>query len=248
MEPMKKRKLVKKLYEHEKKSRKKVYNSEAIENLPEPVQRYFQYALPQNQPFVQRVNLEHNGHFKPGVDKGWLAIRGEQYFTTDKPGFVWIGKTRLFTAHDFYIHGSGALKVYLLGLVRIVHESGPHTDQAELLRWLGESVWFPTNFLPSEKLHWTPIDENSARVQFTHNGLDVYYDVIFSEKGKIIRLETKRYMSSDRMENWTGRLGNYRSVNGMMIPMKIEATWILEEGEHTYARFHVQKIDHTFAG
>jgi len=244
---MMKRKLVNRLYDHEKKSQKRNYHLKLIENLPEPVQRYFRFTLSESQPFVQRVNLEHDGQFKPGVEKGWLAIRGEQHFTTDEPGFVWIGKTRLFTAHDFYIHNSGVLKVYLFGLIRIVHERGSHTDQAELLRWLGESVWFPTNLLPSEKLHWTPIDENSARVQFTHNGLDVYYDVFFSETGEIIRLETKRYMSSDKMENWTGRLDNYRSVNGMMIPMKIEAAWQLEEGEHIYARFRVQTINHKFA-
>jgi len=243
---MLKRKLIKKLYDHENKNQTRVYDSKLIEKLPEPFQRYFQFALPQNQPFVQRVSLKYDGHFKPEADKGWLSIRGEQHFTTDEPGFVWIGKTRLFTAHDFYIHGKGTLNVYLFRIIRIVHENGPHTDQAELLRWLGESVWFPTNFLQSANLHWTPIDKNSARVQLTHNGLDVYYDVIFSESGEIHRLETKRYMSKDKMENWTGRLDKYRPVNGMMIPMKIEASWQLEEGEHTYARFHVQTISHEF--
>lgn len=63
-----------------------------LENLPDPVQRYFKNVLKENQPYISFVRLKHDGQFKTGIDKNWANIKGEQYFTTATPGFVWKGK------------------------------------------------------------------------------------------------------------------------------------------------------------
>jgi hypothetical protein len=36
---------------------------------------------------------------------------------------------------------------------------------------------------------------------------------------------------------------NYQEVDGIMVPGEIEASWLLEEGEHTYARFQVKGFE-----
>jgi hypothetical protein len=46
-----------------------------------------------------------------------------------------------------------------------------------------------------------------------------------------------------RKEKWEGRLSNYQEVDGIMVPGEIEATWLLEEGKHTYARFQVKDFE-----
>lgn len=222
------------------------YSEGMIDGLPEPVQRYFRFALNEGQSFVKQVSLNHKGTFKTKVGGEWLDISGSQHFNTGHPGFAWIGKTSMFTAHDLYINNAGALKVYLFGWIRIVNETGPYNDQGELLRWLGESVWFPTNLLPSKNLTWTPIDENNARVTFIHGNLSIWYDVRFDESGAITELSTERYMEEDRLEQWTGRLGNWKNAEGMQVPMYIEAAWQLDEGEHCYARFDVAEIQYRF--
>lgn len=222
------------------------YDERMIVDLPIPVQRYFRFVLDDGQPFVRQVSLSHTGTFKTKVGGEWLDISGSQYFNAGQPGFAWIGKTSMFTAHDLYINNAGALRVYLFGWIRVVNETGRHIDQGELLRWLGESVWFPTNLLPSENLTWTPIDENNARVTFTHGNLSVWYDVGFDESGAITELSTERYMEEDRLEEWIGRLGNWQKAEGMRVPMYIEAAWQLDEGEHCYARFDVAEIRYRY--
>ena len=223
---------------------KKIFSYKQLEGLPEPVQRYFRYALNDGQPYISYVRLKHNGTFKPAEDKKWTSIKGEQYFTAKTPGFIWKGKTSLFTARDIYIGGKGKLVVSLFSLFKVVDERGSHIDQAELLRWLGESVWFPTNLIPRENLHWKAIDSTKAKITFNYKGIAVYYIVHFNEQGQITKLETERYMEKDRMKKWIGIVGDYKQIDGIKVPTYIEGKWDLEEGAYPYARFHIQQIEY----
>lgn len=81
---------------------------------------------------------------------------------------------------------------------------GESFNQGELLRWLGESVWFPTNLLPNDKLQWIPIDETSSKLTFEYRGLSLYYIVSFNDNNGITQVETKRYMEEGRLETWAG--------------------------------------------
>ncbi|MDX9800794.1 MAG: hypothetical protein RBT69_05595, partial [Spirochaetia bacterium] len=70
------------------------------------------------------------------------------------------------------------------------------------------------------------------------------YKVSFNTEGEITELETQRYMGDESLETWIGRVSSYKEVNGMKIPMTIEAIWKLPDGEHSYAQFNVRKIHH----
>jgi len=100
----------------------KVYTSNQIKDLPIPVQRYFRYALKENQPYVSNARFQHGGEFK--ASKNWVSIKGEEYISVKKPGFVWSVKVPLFLAKDAYIDGTRNLKVKLLSLIKIVDAKG----------------------------------------------------------------------------------------------------------------------------
>ena len=134
--------------------------------------------------------------------------------------------------------------MYLLNLLKVVDGEGPAYDQGELLRWLGESVWFPTNLLPRSRLKWEAVNDNEAKLTFSYNDQVLIYKVSFNEKGEITQLETQRYMGEDGLEIWIGRVSDYEEINGMKIPMSIEALWKLPDGEHSYAQFHIKEIQH----
>jgi len=224
-------------YEH------RTYNAESIKDLPAPVQRYFSYALVDGQNYINYLRLKHSGTFKTAKDKKWMDIEGEQYFIANPPGFLWIGKTSSFKAKDSYVEGAGNLSVYLFGWLRIVKEEGKEVNQAELLRWLGESVWMPTNFLPDGHKTWSPIDDHTAMLTFVYEGLTVWYIITFDDTGRMVSLETERYMG-DKLVPWKGEVSNYIAQNGMMVPADIEASWMQEEGKYTYARFHVEEFEY----
>ena len=235
---------VKLLFSQSKDISNQRFSLDQLSGLPEPVQQYFKHVLKEDQPYISYVRLKHDGQFKPGFDNDWVAIQGEQYFTTQTPGFIWKGKTSIATAYDSYVSGKGSLRVVLLSLFKVVDAYGESFDQGELLRWLGESFWFPTNLLPSEKLKWSPIDANSAQLTFEHNNLSLNYTVNFNENHEVISVETKRYMEENRLETWFGEFSKYQEINGIIVPTLIKATWKLKEGDHNYVDFHLKEIEY----
>lgn len=215
-----------------------------LQDLPEPVKRYFKHAIKEGQPYISYVRLTHNGQFKTDPKKSWMNIEGEQYFTAEKPGFIWKGSTAMFTARDMYISDKGKLVVSLFSLFKIAGGQGEKYDQGELLRWLGESVWFPTNLLPNENLQWIAVNNQTAQLIFKHKNYSLSYKVIFNELGEIVELQTKRYLGDGNLETWIGKVSNYKEINGIVVPTTIEAIYRLKEGDYSYAKFNVKRIEY----
>ncbi|MGB3781263.1 MAG: DUF6544 family protein [Tunicatimonas sp.] len=63
-----------------------------------------------------------------------------------------------------------------------------------------------------------------------------------SHRQRFNQLETKRYLTADRLETWIGELADYRRINNVLVPTRIQATWKLAEGDHTYVDFRVKAI------
>lgn len=222
----------------------RIYHVAQLQPLPSPVQRYFRHVLKDGQPYIDYARITHDGKFKPGVDKDWLNIKGEQYATTQVPGFIWKGTTTLFTAQDMFIADRGQLVVTLLALVNVVNAQGPEFDQGELLRWFGESVLYPTNFLPSDRVSWTAIDEHSATVTLRYKHFELAFKVTFNQSGEIIELETKRYMDKTRLETWIIKCGPYKEFNNVLVPISFDVIWRLSTGDLSYARFRIKKVEY----
>ena len=235
---------VKELFIQSKNISDKTFQQKQLADLPEPVQRYFKNILKDGQPYISYARIKHNGQFKTGINKNWINIQGEQYATTAKPGFIWKGTTKMFIARDMYIGGNGRLVVSLFSLFSVVNAKGEQYNQGELLRWLGESVLYPTNLLPNERLQWFAIDSQSAKLTFDYNGLSLFYIVTFNDMGEIIQLETKRYMDEKKLETWIIKLANYREINNVFVPTSFEVLWRLKKGDFSYAKFNLKKIEY----
>ncbi len=222
----------------------KTFRNKQLAGLPEPVQRYFKHVLKENQAYISYARITHDGLFKTGLDKGWIKIKGEQYATTVKPGFIWKGVTSMFTARDMYIGDKGRLVVSLFSAINILDAKGAHYNQGELLRWLGESVLYPTNLLPDDKLYWIAIDEYSAKVIFNYMGLSLFFIASINDIGEITQLETERYMDEKNLEKWVIKIENYKTINGVVVPTKFEVLWRLQKGDFSYAKFNIRKIEY----
>jgi hypothetical protein len=238
------RKQVAALYANSEIGSEIVYSSSQLDGLPLPVQRYFKYALKDGQPYISTVRLKHTGLFKASLKKNFGSIAGEQHFSSDLPQFIWKGTTPLFTARDSYIAGIGNLNVALFGIFPVVNGHGSTFDEGELQRWLAESVWFPTNLLPSEKVHWEAINENAAKLSFSYKAISFHYLVTFNGAGQITVMETQRYMTKKKRGTWICKMSDYKETNNVKIPFSAEALWKLQAGDFSYAKFKIEKIEY----
>ncbi|MEA2071785.1 MAG: DUF6544 family protein [Asgard group archaeon] len=212
-----------------------------LHRVPKPMQRYFHFALPERRTHISYARLKHGGKFKQKTR--WTTIKGEEYFTTEKPGFVWIGKVPFFQAKDKYLNGKGELTVKLFSFIQIIQEKGAEVTQGELLRWLGEAPWYPTALLPSDRLRWEEIDEKAAKAILTDGQLQVEGQFFVNKEGKITHFKAKRYKEGT-LENWTGYYRNYQLLHGVRVPTNVEVAWNLEEGDISYAKFSIEKIEY----
>ncbi len=234
---------VKLLYSNALNVSDKIYTSSQLDGLPETVQRYFKYVLKDGMPHISSVRLKHNGVFKTNLKSGFIKITGKQYFSVQKPQFIWKGTTLFFTARDSFIADNGNLKVSLFNIFTVVDGRGSEINEGELQRWLAESVWFPTNLLPSENITWIAIDENSAKLSFRYKEISFDFIVTFNTAGQIVTMETQRFMTNKR-EPWLCKMENYKVINEVKIPFSAEVIWKLKTGDFSYAKFKVTAIQY----
>ncbi len=235
---------VKELFAFAKNIPDQTFHKNQAGNLPAPVQRYFDHVLKDGQPYISYARIKHDGQFKTGIDKGWINIKGEQYATTEKPGFIWKGTTSMFVARDMYIAGKGRLIVSLFSLYNVVDAKSEQYNQGELLRWLGESVLYPTNFLPNERLQWSAIDAQTARLNFNYRGISLFFKITFNEIGEITEMETKRYMDEKNIATWVIKATNYKELNNVLIPTSFDVLWRLDKGDFSYAKFNITAVEY----
>ncbi|WP_432410133.1 DUF6544 family protein [Rasiella sp. SM2506] len=235
---------VKELFTQSKNISDQTFQKRQLDSLPEPVQRYFNHILKDGQPYISYARIKHDGKFKTDLDKGWINITGEQYATIEKPGFIWKGTTSMFIARDMYISDKGRLIATLFSVYTVADAKGEKYNEGELLRWLGESVLYPTNFLPSKNLKWSPIDQNSAKLTFNYKEMSLFFRVTFNEIGELTELETKRYMGDKGLETWVIKATNYKEMNNVLIPTAFDVLWRLEKGDFSYAKFNITEVEY----
>ncbi|HET6590816.1 MAG TPA: DUF6544 family protein [Candidatus Nitrosocosmicus sp.] len=242
---------IKRLYSASEDISNKTFSPEQIKDLPEPVKRYFTHSLEGGQHYISYVKLKHTGEFRQDENQKWMPIEGHEYFTTEIPGFIWIGKISLLplvwiTGIDMYLEGRGAFQIKIMSIFTISDAPrGKELDQSELMRWLAESPLFPTALLPSNYLHWEPVDSDSAKAMINYSGTKVEALFHFNKKGEIIQMNADRYRAVDNSfvkEKWLGHYSNYAPAENMVVPWNIELSWNSEIGNFTYAKFKINDI------
>lgn len=224
----------------------------SAQELPPPVQRYLLLAVRERTRSVRTVRLRHGGRFRSRPEGSWLPIRGEQYVACDPPGFLWWGRVRSgpgvwFDARDQVTDGRGSLVVRLQSTLTVVDATGPGVDQGEMLRLLGEMVWYPTAFLDDRFVTWEELDERSARATLRQQDREVRAGFHFRRDGLPRMVTAQRYRdtrSGPVLTPWSGRFDDYRLVDGLMVPLQVEARWHLESGDWPYAQFKVERIEY----
>lgn len=226
------------------------------DGLPDPIRRHLQYAIREDAPAIRTARLRHDGFFRTSPAQRWWKIKGEQYFTTARPGFVWSARVRpapllWVEARDALLHERGNMLVKFLSAIPMANASGAEIDQGATLRWLAESAWFPFA-LVSDCIQWDPIDDRSARATVRYEGPPVSAVFDVDHEGKLVRLRAERYRDLGGGESalapWGGDYRDYREFNGFRVPTSVDVGWDLGTGAgqpwFAYARFRIRTLDY----
>lgn len=224
----------------------------SLAGLPEPVGRYFAFALgPRPGRPIRAARVEQVGSIalRPGV---WKPFTGFQHYRIEPPGFVWDARVAFapllpVRVRDAYSGGRGQMRAKLLGLVPMANlEGGGQLAAASLQRHLAELPWVPTALLPAAGVSWSPIDIRRARATLQDRDVSATVDFHFGDQGQIERVTSLRSRAVGETmvpTPWEGRFWDYREVEGLQLPHQAEVAWLLPEGRHAYWRAGIVRFE-----
>lgn len=222
-----------------------------LQGLPQCVQKWLERSQVIGKERIATVRLKQKGLMRLKEGHSWMSAEAEQYFTVDKPGFIWKAKVRMaplvyFTGRDKYFDGKGKMLIKALSLFPVAASEGKEMDQGTLLRYLAEMQWFPTAAL-NDYIKWEEIDSNSARATMSYKGVTASGIFTFNEKGDLVEFSAKRYREANGkyvLTDWGGRTTEYREFNGIRISNKCDIFWKLDTGEFNWFKCEITDIEY----
>jgi hypothetical protein len=228
-----------------------------VSTLPQVVQRYLRKALKDGQQKIAGVRVRHTGTFNQSeTAEQWKPFTSDQQVATERPGFDWNATIRMMPAlpvrvHDAYADGEGILAASVFGAfpVASMRDRGD-VARGELMRFVAESLWYPTVLLPGQRVRWEAAGRNSANLTFIDGSIHVVLLFTFTADDLVesVRAEARGRAVADKVvpTPWEGRVWGYAEREGMLVPLDGEVAWLLPEGRKPYWRGHITEIAYEF--
>jgi len=222
-----------------------------IGQLPEPVQRWLRASSVLGKERVRSVRLTQRGTLRTAADQKGMPATAEQYFSVEPPAFVWAVDVVMFgvipvVGRDRYSGGHGHMLIRGASLFTLADARGPNIDQGTLLRFLGETVWFPSAAL-SDVIRWQPLDATRARASMSYAGVSASAVFVFDERGRFSALEAERYFERggvSTLEPWRVTAEQWKSFSGVEVPVRGRVTWRLQSGDFEYYVWEIVDLEY----
>jgi len=230
------------------------YDRSMLATLPAPVARYFRFALTEGQSMIELARIDWSGEFSIRPRR-WSAFTATQYYRVHPPGFIWDARISAAPAvpilvRDEYLDHEGSLRAAIAGVIDVANVHGtPGMAAGELLRYLGEAVWYPTALLPCCGVTWSPIDHCSATATLSDGATTVSMDAHFAPTGEIASLTAMRprdVKGTAVLTPWVAHLSDYSARSGMLVPSVGDVEWELPTGRLPYWRGRIVNIQYDF--
>ena len=203
------------------------FDESLIAGLPQPVQRFFRYAIAPGTPLYPVAEITMNGDFSLGSKEkpDYQSMSARQILAAPQ-GFVWQLSLPGVSGSD----AAYWTRFRLFGLLPVARFGGTadHT-RAAFGRYIAEAVfWTPAALLPGPGVHWEALAEDRIRVTVTFDGLEQAVELVLNQDGQPLQVFFMRWSDANpqkeyRLQPFGGYLSDFREVQGYRIPFHVEA-------------------------
>lgn len=195
------------------------------EDLPPPVNRYYQTIIGDEVPVIESAVITGRGtlrfadvtfparlRFTHDAGKGY-----RHYIESTFYGYP------IMTVDEWYLDGHAKLAMPV-GLV----ENEPKIDMAANLGLWGESIWLPSIFVTDPRVRWRGIDDATAKLIVPFEDGEDRFTVYFDPDTDLIcSMEAMRYRDAADEEKilWQLEVQEWGSFDGILIPSQSSAKW-----------------------
>lgn len=221
---------------------------EDLAAVPAPVQRYLRKSGVLGVPFLRAVR--GRGHAEILFNGSWLALDAENYLTAAPLSRNWISRGKYsgltMSARDSYCNGEGRMSIRLQDDLRFQEAYGPEMNRGQLVTVLADFALMPTAWL-SPAVTWQAVDDRSAQVALSADGITVRGLVKFDEGDELIEFVT----DSDRFEDvdgkpvqrrWSAVCQRFEVVQGLRVCTSGTGIWHDENGPREYVRSTLDEV------
>lgn len=196
--------------------------------LPEGARRYLEHAIAPGTKLARAVRLRMHGEIKL---KRWLPFTAEQVIVWQS-GFIWSATVRMFgmpiRGSDRLVHGEGAMRWKLFGIIPVMTASGPDITRSAAGRVAGESLWLPSA-LCDEDVSWTALDSLHLRASFTAHGYTADLEFVVDDEGRLKSVKLPRWGNPGdggfRYVDFGAAVEEESTIDGYTIPTRLRAGW-----------------------
>lgn len=227
---------------------------------PPALRRFLERSGVVGHPAPRTVRLRQAGAMQLAPGKGFLDVVAHQYFTLPQPAFLWRVKLAMFglpiVGRDTYDGGHGRMRIEAAGLLPVVDAADAKIDQGALLRFLGESVWFPAGAL-APYVTWEPgaDPQREARATMRYQGVEASADYTFDGDGRFLSLRAQRYQGGGDqavLTPWSVRASAWSrfevsagaDVYSVEVPSEGDVVWHLPEGDFVFYRWTLRALEY----
>lgn len=222
-----------------------------LQHLPVPVQSWLEGSGTVGRERVRTVRLKQRGELRASLDGAWMPAQAEQYFSIVDPGFVWMVDATMLgflpvTGRDRYADGAGEMLIRAASLVTVAHANDPKIAHGAMLRFLAETVWFPSAAL-SPFIEWERVDGTSAKATMRQAGLVASAMFTFGERGRVLGIHAERYLGGGKdakLTPWRVSFSEWRAFDGVEIPSRGDVVWKLPAGDFSYYRWEIVDLEY----
>lgn len=234
---------------------KELVKYEDLNDLPKPVKRWLEKSNIVGKEHIESVYLEQKGLLRLDPDQKWLEATAKQYFDIVEPAFLWTVETEMnnipIVGRDLFYKGKGEILIKLASVFPVANEKDhPKLNEATLQRYLGEIVWFPSAAL-SDNITWEEIDDFSAKAIMTYEGVRGEATFYFNQNYELDKFLALRYkdVKDEKRTLWQAKVIEIGEFNGIKIPIKLEASWLLQDNEEfMWYQFEITNIKYNNKG
>lgn len=231
--------------------KRRLITNDMTAKLPPVVRAWLNRSHVVGKEFPRTVHIIQTGSMRTDATSKWMPFNAEQYFTIEKPAFVWsadIHANALFdiVGRDKYENGKGNMLIKVASLIPVANSSGKEVDQGTMVRYMAELIWFPQAAL-CEYLHWEQLDANHARITMNYGNASASGIYSFNAEGILTGFEAQRYGDFNgrySKETWSVEIKAYRYFNGLPVASDCEITWKLKDGDFTWLKVTITQIEY----
>lgn len=228
-------------------SESEILTEEDIRHLPQPVQKFLTHVGVIGQEKVHNFRVIADGKFKMNRNSDWAKIQIEQYnFTGSKLVRLFYLRLKMFGIPIYALHSytdrDASMVGKFAGLFTVIDSKGDEMRVSDTITLLNDMCLFAPATLIDERISWEQIDGTTVNATFKTEYCTVTATLYFNEKNELIKFVSKdRYYDNGdgtyQKAIWTTPIGDYKEMNGLMLPSYGEAIWNLPDGDYSYCKF-----------